>query len=219
MGDTKMVKKLETKERKSMIFLSLIIGVIPGIVLLIFAPKAIQALSSSVPESAKTDSARDTYAICLFALFFLVIYLLILKDHIIHSVGKKVKNYLAANPGVTMAQLDSDFEAAEIIENVWIGKRWTFCGSMDSVPVENDKIVLVYSDYWRSKRFELYYLCLGLVDGTIIKTTVTKNSLPKYMELYGRYPHILVGNNERYIHMFKKDRNALLDIKYRSSRV
>ena len=46
-----------------------------------------------------------------------------------------------------------------------------------------------------------------------------KKSLPKFMEIYSRYPHILVGNNEKYIRMFKNDRNALLDIKYRSSGV
>ncbi|MDE6620253.1 MAG: hypothetical protein K2K74_07155 [Lachnospiraceae bacterium] len=214
-----MVKKLTTKQWQNMIILSLVIGVIPGIVLLKFAPKAIQALSGSIPESAKAESARDTYVICLFALFFIVIYVLSLIDHLTHSVGKKVKNYLTANPWVTMEQLDSDFEAAETIESVWIGRRWTFCGTMNAVPVENDKIVLVYSEYWRSKRFELYYLCLGLLDGTVVKTGVTEKSLPKFMELYGRYPHILVGNNERYIQMFKNDRNALLDIKYRSSHV
>ncbi len=214
-----MVKKLTLTHWQGLILLSLIIGLIPAIVLLKFAPTAIQSLSGSAPESAKTKSMDNIYVICLFALFFLVIYVLIMINHITHSVGKKVKKYLAANPGVTIEQLDSDFETAENIEEIWIGRKWTFSANMDYIPVEHAKIVLVYSESWHSKRSEIFYLCLGLLDGTVVKTIVMKKSLPKFMEIYSRYPHILVGNNEKYIRMFKNDRNALLDIKYRSSGV
>lgn len=93
-----MVKKLTLTHWQGLILLSLIIGLIPAIVLLKFAPTAIQSLSGSAPESAKTKSMDNIYVICLFALFFLVIYVLIMINHITHSVGKKVKKYLAANP-------------------------------------------------------------------------------------------------------------------------
>lgn len=209
-----MIKKLTVKVWRDVMILSLIIGVIPSIVLIKFAPTAIQALCGSVPDSAKAESISNTYVICLFALFFIVIDVLVVINHFTHSVGKKVKRYLAENPGVTMEQLESDFETAEQLEDVWIGRKWTFGESMDYIPVEHDKIVLVYSESWRSKRFETFYLCLGLLDGTVVKTIVREKTLPKFMELYGRYPHILVGNN--YIQMFKNNRKALLDIKYRS---
>ena len=83
-----MVKKLTLTHWQGLILLSLIIGLIPAIVLLKFAPTAIQSLSGSAPESAKTKSMDNIYVICLFALFFLVIYVLIMINHITHSVGK-----------------------------------------------------------------------------------------------------------------------------------
>lgn len=213
-----MVKKLTKKLWLGMIPFTLIVGVIPALFLIKFAPTALLALDHSVSGSAKTESVRNACVICIFALFFIVIAVLSVIKHLSHSVRKKVKRYLAANPGVTMEQLDSDFDAAENIEDVWIGKRWTFSEDMDYIPVEHDKIVLVYSEFMRTKYTEIYYLCIGLVDGTVAKRIVREKALPKFMEIYGRYPHILIGNNPEYIRMFKNNRNALLDIKYRSGR-
>ena len=214
-----MIKKLTAKVWRDMILLSLVIGVLPAIVLVKFAPTAILALRSAVSGSAMAESASNACVICLFALFFLVIDVLVIINHLTHSVRRKVRRYLAENPNVTMEQLESDFEAAEQVEDVWVGRKWTFGENMDYIPVEHDKIVLVYSESWRSRRAELFYLCIGLLDGTLVKTIVMEKTLPRLMELYERYPHILVGNNPGYIQMFKHNRNALLDIKYRSSRV
>lgn len=209
-----MIKKLTAKVWRGMLLLSLIIGVLPSIVLIKFAPTAIQVLLGTVPDSAKTAS-DNACAFCLFAMFFLVIDILIIINHLTHSVRKKVKRYLAENPNVTMEQLESDFEAADQIEDIWIGRRWTFSENMDYIPVEHEKIVLVYSESWRSRRFETFYLCLGLLDGTVVKTIVMEKALPKLMERYERCPHILVSNDPQYIQMFRHNRNALLDIKYR----
>ena len=48
---------------------------------------------------------------------------------------------------------------------------------MNDIPVENVKIVLVYTETWRVKRKINYNLCLGLVNGNVVKSNVPKNNI------------------------------------------
>ncbi len=203
-----MVKKLTIKLWMNVIPLLLVCGVIPVVVLSKYGPAALQG-------SAKTESMSNIYGFCALALFFIVIDVAIVIRQLTHSVGKKVKIYLNANPDVTMQQLDSDFDDSEQIGNVWVGRKWTYSYDMDDIPVDNDKIVLVYNETDRVKDKIVYYLCLGLVDGKVARVSVSKNKLPQLFRMYERFPRILVGNDPEY--MYRNDMNALLDIKYRSN--
>ena len=207
-----MVKKLTIKLWMNVIPLLLVCGVIPVVVLSKYGPAALQG-------SAKTESMSNIYGFCALALFFIVIDVAIVIRQLTHSVGKKVKIYLNANPDVTMQQLDSDFDDSEQIGNVWVGRKWTYSYDMDDIPVDNDKIVLVYNETDRVKDKIVYYLCLGLVDGKVARVSVSKNKLPQLFRMYERFPRILVGNDPEYMYMYmyRNDMNALLDIKYRSN--
>ena len=103
------------------------------------------------------------------------------------------------------------------VGNVWVGRKWTYSYDMDDIPVDNDKIVLVYNETDRVKDKIVYYLCLGLVDGKVARVSVSKNKLPQLFRMYERFPRILVGNDPEYMYMYRNDMNALLDIKYRSN--
>ena len=205
-----MVKKLTIKLWMNVIPLLLVCGVIPVVVLSKYGPAALQG-------SAKTESMSNIYGFCALALFFIVIDVAIVIRQLTHSVGKKVKIYLNANPDVTMQQLDSDFDDSEQIGNVWVGRKWTYSYDMDDIPVDNDKIVLVYNETDRVKDKIVYYLCLGLVDGKVARVSVSKNKLPQLFRMYERFPRLLVGNDPEYMYMYRNDMNALLDIKYRSN--
>jgi len=159
-----MVKKLTIKLWMNVIPLLLVCGVIPVVVLSKYGPAALQG-------SAKTESMSNIYGFCALALFFIVIDVAIVIRQLTHSVGKKVKIYLNANPDVTMQQLDSDFDDSEQIGNVWVGRKWTYSYDMDDIPVDNDKIVLVYNETDRVKDKIVYYLCLGLVDGKVARVS------------------------------------------------
>ncbi|MDE6620251.1 MAG: hypothetical protein K2K74_07145 [Lachnospiraceae bacterium] len=214
-----MVKKLTAKLWISSLLPLLFCGGMAAVFLGMFGPAALQALQGHEPELARTQSMSNIYGFSVLGLFFLAIAVFVVIRMLTHSVGKYVRDYLAQNSAVTQQQLESDFDASEHIgNNLWIGRQWTFCYDMNHIPVENGKIVLVYSEMHRVKQNVTYYICLGLVDGTVEKAPVKKHDITHINEVYARYSHILVGNNPEYQHLFKNDRNALLDIKYRNNR-
>ncbi len=180
-----------------------------------YGPSAVEALGGLVPELAKTESMSNIYGISGLGLVFVLFGLLIFVRQLTNSVRKRVKKYLAENQGVTLEQLNNDFAAAEEIGNVWIGRRWTFSHDLRCILVENAKIVWMYSETERVRNKVNYYLCLALVDGTVEMARVSEKRLSRMKEVYGRFPHILVGNNPEYGYLFKNDKEAFLDMKYR----
>lgn len=180
-----------------------------------YGPAAAEALSGSVPELAKTESMSNIYGVSGIGLVFVLFGLFIFVKQLRDSVGKRVKKYLAENRDVTLEQLDCDFAAAEAIGNVWIGRRWTFSHALPCILVENAAIVWMFSETEHVKSKVNHYLCLALADGTVEKARVSDKNLSRLKEVYGAFPHILVGNNPEYGYLFKNDRDALLDMKYR----
>ena len=182
-----------------------------------YGPAALEALQGGVPELARTESMSNIYGLAALGLFFLLISLALVIRGLTNSVGKRVRKYLAGHSGVTMAQLDSDFAAAEQVGKVWIGRKWTYNHDMNYVVVGNDDIAWVYHETERSRNRVSYYLCLGLADGNVERICVPEKKLSQMEEIYERFPHILVGSNPEYKYMFRNDRNAFLNIKYRQS--
>ncbi|MDE7029955.1 MAG: hypothetical protein K2P63_08255 [Lachnospiraceae bacterium] len=213
-----MIKKMTTKSWISSLLPLLFCGGMAAFFLIKFGPAAIQALQGYKPELARTQSMTNIYGFNALGLFFLTVDVFVVIRMLTHSVGKCIRDYLAQNTTVTQQQLESDFDASEYIgRNLWIGRQWTFCYDMNHIPVENSKIVLVYNEVHRVKQNVTYYICLGLVDGTVERAPVKEKDITRIKEVYARYSHILVGNNSEYQHLFKNDRNALLDIKYRNN--
>lgn len=215
-----MIKKMTKQILLDVIPVIIMFGIIAAIFLGLYGPAALEALQGQEPKLARTEPISKIYSISALGLFFLLVDVFIIFWKITHSATKKVKSYLEANPTVTRQQLESDFGVArQIGNNLWIGKQWTFCCYMKHIPVENSKIVLVYSETMRIKGSIIFSLCLGLVDGKVEKTQISKDDFSRIKRIYARYPHILMGNNPDYIYMFQNDRNAFLNIKYYSSEI
>lgn len=182
-----------------------------------YGPAALEALQGGVPALARTESMSNIYGLAALGLFFILISLALIIRGLTNSVGKRVRKYLAGHPGITMAQLDSDFAAAEQTGNVWIGRGWTYNHDMNYVVVGNADIAWVYHETERSRNRVNYYLCLAQVDGNVERIRVSEKKLRQMEETYERFPHILVGSNPEYGYMYRHDRNAFLNIKYRQS--
>ena len=212
-----MVRKLTIKEWVHTGPLVLFLLAMGGFMLWTEGPSAIEAMQGLTPARAGKESISTIYVISaigvLFILFALIMFILTLKK----SVKKRVNRYLAEHGGVTMSMLESDFLAAEHMNSIWIGRRWSYSNMFDRVPLENDKIAWVYTDTTRSRNNVTYWICLGLADGNVEKASVPHKKLSEIMAFYEKYPHILVGNNPEYGYMFKNDREALLNIKYRQA--
>ena len=212
-----MVKKLTIKEWVHTAPLVLFLLAMGGFMLWTEGPSAIDAMRGLTPARAGRESISTIYAVSAMGVFFVLIALIMLILTLKKSVKKRVNRYLAEHGEITMSALESDFAAAEQVNSIWIGRRWTYNHQFDNIPLENDKIVWVHTDSMRSRRSTSYWICLGLVDGKEERASMPYQKLSVIMALYEQYPHILVGDNPEYKHMFKNDREALLNIKYRQA--
>lgn len=213
-----MVRKLTIKTWLGSFLLILFCWGLSIPMLVKYGPSAVEALKGGVPRLAAEESMTNIYGISGLGLFFVVLGLLILIVQLKNSVGKQVRKYLSEHPELTMQQLENDFSGAEQVGNVWIGRNWTFSHDMRRILVENSQVVLVYSEKEHSRNNISYYLCLGLADGKTERVRVSsEKKLARIMEIYERYPHMLVGNNPEYGYLFRNNLNEFLDIKYRKN--
>ncbi|MBD5497783.1 MAG: hypothetical protein HDR11_08475 [Lachnospiraceae bacterium] len=212
-----MIKKLTIKEWVHTGPLVLFLLAMGGFMLWTEGPSAIEAMQGLTPARAGRESVSTIYVVSAMGIFFVLLALLMLILTLKKSVKKRVNRYLAEHGEITMSMLESDFAAAEQVNDIWIGKRWTFNHQFDNIPLENDKIVWVHTDSMRSRRSTSYWICLGLVDGKEERASMPYKKLSVIMALYEKYPHILVSDGPEYSLMFKNNREALLDIKYRKA--
>lgn len=212
-----MVRKLTFKEWIHTGPLVLGLLAFGGAILWKVGPSAIEAMRGLPPARANKESIGTIYMGSAVGVMFIIFPLILFIGTLKRSVRGRVNRYLAEHGGVTMSMLDSDFFAAKQVDNVWVGRRWSFCNVFRNIPLENNKIVWVHTDISCTKYGTDYWICLGLVDGTVEKEKVSHKKLPEITALYKKYPHILVSDNPKYGYMFKNDREAFLSIKYRQA--
>ncbi|MCM1190335.1 MAG: hypothetical protein NC541_13695 [bacterium] len=212
-----MVKKLTVKAWISTGFVILGCLIIAVPILWMNAPGALAALQGRVPQGADERTVTNFYGLTAIGLFMVVIVVVIFFRQLSQSVKKRVGEYLAKHGGVTEDQLDRDFESARQIGKVWIGKRWTFSHDLRPVLVENEAVAWVFSEKEHVKNKVNYYICLGLADGTVERVCVSEEQIREIMEAYKTFPHILSGNNPEYAYLYKSDREAFLEMKYRQN--
>lgn len=179
-----------------------------------YGAAALRGLRGLAPKLAESQSMDNIYIGAAMGLIFLVLGVIILVRQLVLGVGRQVKRYLANNPEVTMEQIESDFAAAERWGDIWIGSRWTIGYDLVGIIIENKKIAWVYSEVDRGRRSTQYYLCLGTVDGKILKTSVEEEHLQQMKERYAQFPHILIDNRSEHESIFKNNLSAFLDIQY-----
>ena len=150
--------------------------------------------------------------------FLLLIVIFILIKMLKNSPKKLIGQYMEKHSGVTMEQLESDFEGAENVNKVWIGKKWTFSSKMEGFLLDNREVVWVHTETVRSGRSVNFYVWWNLIDGSAKSVSLSsEKSCKEVMEKYNWFDHILVGNNPEYGYLLKNDREKLLDIKYRAN--
>ncbi|MBD5528636.1 MAG: hypothetical protein HDR02_09565 [Lachnospiraceae bacterium] len=179
-----------------------------------YGAAALRGLRGLPPRLSESQSMDNIYIGAVLGLFALVLAVIMLVRQLSLGVGRQVKRYLANNPEVTMEQIESDYAAAEQYGDIWIGSRWTIGYDLIGVIIENEKIAWVYNEVDRGRKSTQYYLCLGTVDGKIVKSSVEREHLEQMKARYAQFPHILIDNSSEYEHMFKNNLAAFLDIQY-----
>ena len=149
-------------------------------------------------------------------LFIIIVFIMI--KMMKNSPKKLIGQYIEKHPGVTMEHLESDFNAAENVNKVWIGKRWSFSPKMEGFMLDNSEVVWVHTETVRSGRNVNFYVWWNMIDGSAKSVSLSsEKSCKEVMEKYDRFAHILAGNNPEYGYLLKNDREKLLDMKYRAN--
>lgn len=163
------------------------------------------------------ESLSNVYGITglgsIFVLFALFILIKTLKD----SPKKLIREYLTANPSVTMEDLESDFASANQQGNVFIGRKWTFSARLDKLVLDNSQVIWVHTGCRRYKQNVTYSVLWEMLDGSTLRADQSsENKCTAVMEGYSQFSHIVTGNSSEYAHLLKNDRDAFLNLKYRT---
>lgn len=168
------------------------------------------------------ESKTNIYGMSAIGAFFLLIVLFIVTKTLKNSVKKLLDKYLAQHPDVTMEQLETDFEQAQEVNKVWVGKRWTFSPKMgpgmEHLLFGNDQLIWVHTEIVRSGRNVNFYVKWSLIDGSERQVSLSsEKKCMQVMEKYEQFAHVVVGNSAEYGYMVRNDREAFLDLKYRKN--
>lgn len=171
-------------------------------------------------EVIRGESKMNILGISFIGVFLLLIAAFILIKTLKNSAKKLIEQYIEKHPAVTMEQLESDFDAAENINKVWVGKKWTFSSKLSELMFDNRQVIWVHSESVRSGRSVNFYVWWNLIDGSEKKVSLSSEKKCKeVMEKYNQFSHILVGNNSEYGYLLRTDKEAFLDIKYRANQM
>ena len=169
------------------------------------------------------ETKTNIYGISALGAFFIFLGLFILAKLLINSSKKLVNKYLAKHPHVTMEQLEQDFAQAQEVNKVWIGKRWTFSPKMgpdlDDLLFDHEELIWVHTGSVRSGRSTNFYVWWNFIDGSEKQVSLSSaKKCTQVMEKYEQFSHVVVGNSAEYEYLLKNDKEAFLDLKYRSEK-
>ena len=163
------------------------------------------------------ESLSNIYGITAFGSMFILLAMFILVKTLKDSPKKLIKEYLTANPSVTMADLENDFSCARNLGKVIIGMKWTFSAKLNKLLLDNSQIIWVHTGSKRYKQSISFYVWWEMVDGSTQQVSLSSaKKCTEVMEYYNRFSHILTGNSSEYAYLLRDDREALLNLKYRS---
>ncbi len=161
------------------------------------------------------NTMSNVYGISGIALAMAVLALILIISTMKDPVRKRVNRYLAANPDVTLDQLNNDFAGAQKTGTVWVGNRWTFAANLKEVLFANRDVVWVRTGKERSGRSISFLVYVYLIDGTMKRLSMSsEKNCETVMNRYTIYPHIVTGNNPEYAYLYQHDRKTFLDMKY-----
>lgn len=166
----------------------------------------------------KGETKTNILGFAVLGAFFFLLFILILVKTLKKSAKELLEQYIEKNPKVTMEQLESDFNGAEEVSKVWIGRKWTFSPKLQELLFDNRQVVWVHSGSVRSGKSINFFVWWHMIDGSEKQVSLSsKKKCNGVMEKYNQFPHIVTGNNPEYGYMLRNDREAFLDIKYRKN--
>ena len=210
-----MIKKMTVKAWTSTIVLVLFFWGLGGYALYTYLPSVFYIIQGYGP--LVKEPLSNIYGMTAFGALFILFGIVGVVSTLVRSVKRRVEQFLEKHPDVTMAQLDTEFEAAEKMGAIWVGRHFTFSEKLRDAVLDNRDIVWVFSRTERRRNVYTTYICYGLVNGKEESTSVSDTNLNKLYDFYRTFPHIEVGNDPELSYQFKNDLPAFLERKYRQN--
>lgn len=210
-----MIKKMTGKAWRTTILLVAFFAGLGGYALYTYLPSVFYIMQGYGP--LVKEPLGNIYGMTALGVIFILLAIVAVVATLVRSVSRRVAKFLEKHPNVTMAQLDTEFEAAEKMGDVWAGRHFTFSEKLSDVVLDNRDIVWVFSRTVRSRNVYTTYVCFGLVNGKEDSVSVSGKNLDKLYDFYRTFPHIEVGDNPELSYQFKNDLPAFLERKYRQN--
>ena len=165
------------------------------------------------------DLRSQTVAGLIFAAAALLYMIYVLFRHFTGSYDKNIRKFLQNNPGVTMEQIEADFQAAQkVSSNIWVGRRFTiYTSGIYAEILDNSKQVWAYY-YRRTGRNSVSQLRVYNVNKGMNPINCSEAEAKQIMEIYiPVQPQMLFGYDKAWEKLFDKDFQGFLNLRYNAA--
>ncbi len=158
------------------------------------------------------------YIVCAIGVIMIIVSLIQLLSK---KSEKDLNKFIAANPGVTEAQIDSDMRAAVRIGKknaIFAGQRFTVWQVNTAVKIlDNSKLVWAY--YYRvTGRNSVSQTRIFNIDHKMIAINASKDASDKLLSAYvATQPHMIIGYKSELEKQYNKDFRGFLDLCYNNA--
>ncbi|MBE5960394.1 MAG: hypothetical protein E7256_03245 [Lachnospiraceae bacterium] len=132
------------------------------------------------------------------------------------SYDKNLKKFVAANPRISMEQIEADFGSAEqVSKNVWVGRRFTlYTSGIYACILDNRKLVWAYYYKRTGKRAESMVRTFD-INHKQMNINCSEAAADLILKNYAsNQPHMVVGYSKEQENVYRKDFQTFLTYKY-----
>ena len=129
---------------------------------------------------------------------------------------KFILQYLAANPNITLASIELDFDsAAQVGNNIWVGKMWTIYLEGTHIRIVNNETIVWAYYYQRTGRRPENKIITYDINKNCVTIDVSSSYSNTILNNWSQHqPHMILGYDKELEKVFNKDFDTFLNYKY-----
>lgn len=177
-------------------------------------------IEMSLPYYIDTKAVGDrTYSQIIIGSLGMIIsflYILYILIQLNRSYKKGIQDYLTNHNGVSLDQIENDFNQAEqISKSIWVGQNWiVYIDGIYSKIVANSEVVWAYY-YRKTGRYSESNIRLFTINKNMIKINASESQTDEILRNYqDNQPHIVIGYTKELDKLYNKSFDEFLNLKY-----
>lgn len=158
----------------------------------------------------------STFYIFMVVFLLAVVYLIYTVARFLGgSYDKAIKKYLTDNPSISLANIEADFMAATVVDDIRIGKNWTIYMTGTHANIFSNRDIVWAYYYKRTGRNAVSQINAFTIQKAAITIPVSESCANQILDLYAAgQPHMVTGFSTDLEKTYKKDFPAFLNMKY-----